>query len=68
MDSLQDYIDQRTRKETNRKKSQKPEVKKLKKLKKRTINYGLQVVRHILNLAETEWKDENNLSWLLKAP
>ena len=26
------------------------------------------MVRHILNLAETEWRDENNLSWLLKAP
>ncbi|WP_156792856.1 hypothetical protein [Rickettsiella massiliensis] len=26
------------------------------------------MVRHILNLAEHEWKDEYNLSWLHKAP
>ena len=37
-------------------------------VKKRTINYGLQVVRRILNLAENEWKDEYGLSWLVKAP
>lgn len=41
---------------------------KLKNLKNRTINYGLQVVRHILNLAENEWKDNHGLSWLIKAP
>ncbi len=34
------------------------------KVKKRTINYGLQVVRQILNLAMDTWKDEDNLSWL----
>jgi integrase len=33
-------------------------------VKTRTINYGLQVVRHILNLAAGEWIDENGLSWL----
>ncbi len=32
------------------------------KVKKRTINYGLQVVRQILNLATNVWKDEDNLS------
>ena len=37
-------------------------------VKARTINYGLQVVRRILNLAATEWVDENNLTWLLAAP
>lgn len=37
-------------------------------VKKRTINYGLQVVRQILNLAADFWKDEDNLSWLNKAP
>ncbi|MGC1854523.1 MAG: site-specific integrase [Candidatus Aquirickettsiella sp.] len=37
------------------------------KVKKRTINYGLQVVRQILNLATDVWKDEDNLSWLHKA-
>jgi integrase len=32
--------------------------------KRRTINYGLQVVRRILNLAAGEWMDEYGLSWL----
>ncbi len=36
--------------------------------KKRTINYGLQVVRRILNLAAGEWMDEYGLSWLAHAP
>lgn len=52
IDSLRRYIKER----------------KLEGLKNRTINFGLQVVRHILNLAEHEWKDEYNLSWLHKAP
>lgn len=38
------------------------------RVKKRTINYGLQVVRQILNLASDLWKDEDNLTWLHKAP
>lgn len=33
-----------------------------------TINHGLQIVRHILNLASGEWMDENGLTWLLAAP
>jgi len=33
-----------------------------------TINHGLQVVRRILNLAATEWIDENGLTWLHQAP
>jgi len=36
--------------------------------KKRTINYGLQVVRRIVNLATHEWIDEYGLSWLAHAP
>ncbi len=52
MDNLRSYIKKR----------------KLEGVKRRTINCGLQVVRHILNLAEQEWKDEHNLSWLHKAP
>jgi integrase len=36
--------------------------------KKRTINYALQVVRHILNLAAGEWLDENGMTWLAHAP
>lgn len=57
MDSLKSYVCHRTRKNNN-----------TKELKRRTINYGLQVVRRILNLAEQEWKDEYGLSWLIKAP
>lgn len=37
-------------------------------LKARTINYPLQVVRHILNLAANEWMDEYGLTWLPRAP
>lgn len=52
MGSLQAYIQDRT----------------AAKWKKRTINYGLQVVRHILNLAAGEWLDEHGLTWLAHAP
>jgi integrase len=34
----------------------------------RSINYALQTVRRILNLAAAEWIDEHGLSWLLQAP
>ncbi len=37
-------------------------------IKTRTINHGLQVVRHILNLAAGEWMDEYGLTWLANAP
>ena len=37
-------------------------------VKNRTINYGLQVVRRILNLAAQEWRDEQGLTWLSIAP
>ena len=36
--------------------------------KTQTVNHGLQVVRHILNLAADEWIDNNNLTWLHCAP
>ena len=36
--------------------------------KSNTINHGLKVVRRILNLASSEWIDENGLTWLLAAP
>lgn len=52
MTTLQEYI-------RNRKKE---------KVKMRTINYSLQVVRRILNLSAQEWKDEFGLSWLPAAP
>ena len=34
----------------------------------RTINYSLQAVRRIVNLAAKEWLDEYNLTWLANAP
>ncbi|MES2998977.1 MAG: site-specific integrase [Pseudomonadota bacterium] len=37
-------------------------------VKVRTINYGLQVVRRVLNLASSEWLDEYGLTWLITAP
>lgn len=37
-------------------------------VKNRTINYGLEVVRRILNLAATEWMDEHGLTWIVAAP
>lgn len=52
MGSLQQYI-------ADRKKSG---------VRNRTINYALQVVRHLLNLAAGEWLDENGLTWLQNAP
>ncbi|MEQ1612906.1 MAG: site-specific integrase, partial [Hyphomicrobiaceae bacterium] len=33
-----------------------------------TINHGLQVIRHILNLAAGEWMDEHGMTWLHAAP
>jgi hypothetical protein len=33
-----------------------------------TINHGLQIVRRILNLAASEWMDEQGLTWLQAAP
>jgi len=36
-------------------------------LKTRTINHGLQIIRHILNLAASEWRDELGLTWLASA-
>ncbi len=38
------------------------------KVKNRTINYSLQVLRRILKLASQEWMDESNLTWLSGAP
>lgn len=44
------------------------ENRKKQSIKTKTINLALGVVRHILNLASTEWLDENGLTWLLTAP
>lgn len=37
-------------------------------VKVRSINFGLQTVRHILNLAASEWFDETGTTWLAAAP
>lgn len=37
-------------------------------LKTKSINNALEVVRHILNVAATEWIDETGLTWLHVAP
>ena len=34
----------------------------------KTINLGLGVVRHILKLAASKWRDENGRTWLDRAP
>jgi len=44
------------------------QARKQQGVKTRTINYGLQLVRHILNLAAGEWLDEFGLTWLASAP
>ena len=36
--------------------------------KSKTINLALGIVRHILNLAASEWLDEHNLTWLASVP
>jgi integrase len=40
----------------------------VKVIRRRTINSALQTVRHILNLAASEWLDETGQFWLLHAP
>jgi integrase len=37
-------------------------------LKTSTINNYLQIIRHVLNLAASEWIDEHGLTWLENAP
>ncbi len=44
------------------------EQRKSQGVKNRTVNYALQVVRHILNMAASEWLDEHGLTWLPPAP
>ncbi len=43
-------------------------ARKAKGVKNRTINYAIQTVRHILNLAAGEWFDEFGMTWLTNAP
>ena len=44
------------------------EHRKKQGVKNRTINYAIQTVRHILNLAAGEWFDEHGMTWLMTAP
>lgn len=44
------------------------ETRKKEGKKTQTINHGLQIVRRILNLATSEWMDNNGLTWLHAAP
>ena len=37
-------------------------------IKAKSINHALAIVRHILNVAASEWIDEHGLSWLASAP
>lgn len=37
-------------------------------LRNKTINHSLAIVRRILKLAAEDWRDENNMNWLQKAP
>ncbi|MBC7501138.1 MAG: tyrosine-type recombinase/integrase [Herminiimonas sp.] len=38
------------------------------RIKNKTINHTLAIVRRILNLAAGDWRDENNMTWLSTAP
>ena len=44
------------------------EARRKEGVKTRTINHGLQVIRHIMNLAAGEWMDEFGLTWIAAAP
>jgi integrase len=44
------------------------EARRQQGIKSKSINLALGVVRHILNLAASEWLDRNNLTWLHSPP
>jgi integrase len=44
------------------------EARRQQGIKTKSINLALGVVRHILNLAASEWLDKNNLTWLHSPP
>ncbi len=52
MDSLQPFI----------------KARKAQGVKNRTVNFALETVRRILNLAADEWCDPNGITWLSRAP
>jgi integrase len=44
------------------------EARRAKGIKTTSVNLALGIVRHILNLAASEWLDEHNLTWLQTTP
>jgi integrase len=44
------------------------EARQKQERKSKSINLALGLVRHILNIAASEWLDENNLTWLAAPP
>jgi integrase len=44
------------------------DFRKTQKVKNRTINHAIQTVRHILNLASSEWIDQQGRTWIEHAP
>lgn len=52
----------------NQKKGSKKVAKEPRRVKARTINHALQVVRRILNLASGHWFHQNGLTWLQAVP
>lgn len=44
------------------------EDRKKEGVKNRTVNYTLQVIRHLLKQATDDWLDKEGKGWLLKAP
>src|SRR3989344_4907508 len=44
------------------------EARRKAKVKVRTINSALEILRHLLNLAASEWFDENGMLWLEQGP
>jgi integrase len=62
MGTLQQFIKERKHQGGRR------DEPKTKDVRKRTINSTLQTVRHVLNLAASEWLDERGQTWLPHAP
>src|SRR5271157_2604684 len=62
MGTLQQFLNERQHQGARK------ESGKVKDVSKRTKNCALQTVRHILNLAASEWMDEYGMTWLAHAP
>jgi hypothetical protein len=44
------------------------EARRNARIKSKSINLALGVVRHILNIAASEWMDESGPTWLERPP